>query len=131
MSFRDDLFKLIHNRHYTKSEIDDIVEDIDFDFEGVLDEVINSNNRNVSFHIYNQDMYDSQGIDEPAQSVTVSLNGKSSITGSAGGCTIRGVSDGEYQVKMEYESYTDVREVTIDKDHLDFKFYFYKGVSTQ
>lgn len=58
---------------------------------------------------------------EPLSGCTVSIGDISSVTGSAGGCTLRGISDGEHEIIVTYESSVIWTEsITVDSEHTSF-----------
>ena len=59
--------------------------------------------------------------DDPVQGASVVLGETSKTTGSAGGCTINGVSDGTHEItvtKTGFEDYT--AEITVDTGNTSF-----------
>ena len=58
---------------------------------------------------------------DPVQGATVVLGENTKTTGSAGGCTINGVSIGAHEItvtKTGFEDYTD--NITVDADYTSF-----------
>lgn len=58
---------------------------------------------------------------DPIQGATVTIEGKTGTTGSAGGCTIEGILEGSHTVTVTAEGYTDATEtITVDAEHTSF-----------
>ena len=57
----------------------------------------------------------------PIEGATVAIGTKTSTTGSAGGCSINGVAEGEVSVEVSKEGYTTKTEtITVDSTHTSF-----------
>ena len=58
---------------------------------------------------------------DPIQGATVTIEGKTGTTGSAGGCTIEGILEGSHTVTVTADGYTDATEtITVDAEHTSF-----------
>lgn len=58
---------------------------------------------------------------DPIEGATVTIGGKTGNTGSAGGCTISGIEDGDVSVSVSKEGYTTKTEtITVDETHTSF-----------
>lgn len=55
------------------------------------------------------------------QGATVTVDGKTGTTGSAGGCSINEITNGEYTVTVTKEGYEDyTNTITVDDEHTSF-----------
>lgn len=58
---------------------------------------------------------------DPIEGATVSIGDKTGTTGSAGGCTIKGVADGKVSVEVAATGYTTKsEEITVAEDSVSF-----------
>lgn len=58
---------------------------------------------------------------DPIEGATVSIDGKTGTTGSAGGCSINGVLDGTYEVEVSKDGYVTATEsITSSSDTSSF-----------
>lgn len=70
--------------------------------------------RDVSFKVVNAD-------DNPISGATVSIGTTTSTTGSAGGCTLKNITDGEHTVEVTCDGYDDYTgEIMVSETSTDF-----------
>lgn len=60
--------------------------------------------------------------DNSLSGFTVSIGDESRVTGSAGGCTLRGISDGEHSVLITDDQSSWTESITVDSENTSFTF---------
>lgn len=74
---------------------------------------MNRQTRNISFTI-------NDGVD-PVEGATVVIGTKTGTTGSAGGCTLNGIPDGDNTVTVTAEGFVDYTDtITVSADDTSF-----------
>lgn len=62
---------------------------------------------------------------DPIQGATVTIEGKTGTTGSAGGCTIDGILEGSHTVTVTADGHsTKTETITVDAEHTSFTISF-------
>ncbi len=79
------------------------------------DTQVNPETRTISFTITDNS--------DPVSGATVTVGDKTGTTGSAGGCTISGIVDGEHEITIEQEYYS-TKTATIDVSESNTSFAF-------
>ena len=79
------------------------------------DAQVNPETRTISFTITDNS--------DPVSGATVAVGDKTGTTGSAGGCTISGIVDGEHEITIEQEYYS-TKTATIDVSESNTSFAF-------
>lgn len=58
---------------------------------------------------------------DPIEGATVTIGEKSGTTGSSGGCTVKGITEGSQSVTVAATGYVTATEtITVDADHKSF-----------